>query len=531
MKSLFCREISPQRMIILTAFWLMLFGNAAFYGHLLQDYPLTLKNSGFLVSVLVGFFGFTVILLSLLCHKHTLKPVLIAVLLISSGAAYFMDTYRAVIDELMLQNVFSTNMSEAADLFSITLLLYLFFLGVVPALFVFYAEVKFRPWWREILSRLKLIGIILPVMALLALTFSDFYGSFFREHKEIRQYFNPGNYLYAAFKYGRHLLPKEEKQLKKLGLDATIPEGDKSRELIIMVVGETARADRFSLNGYHKKTNPLLEKENVVSLRNFWSCGTSTAVSVPCMFSNLGAAQYDKERAEQTENVLDVLARAGVNVIWLDNNSSSKGVADRVAYKDYRNSSLNPVCDEECRDVGMLAHLQEYIDSHPKGDILIVLHQMGNHGPAYYKRYPKEFEQFTPVCRTNELAECRSEELNNAYDNAILYTDYFLSETIGLLKRNSEKFETAMFYVSDHGESLGENGIYLHGMPNFMAPDNQRHVPAILWFGDSYREASAAGMLKKRDRHYTQDSVFHTLLGMMEVQSRVYDKKLDILHP
>ncbi len=197
--------------------------------------------------------------------------------------------------------------------------------------------------------------------------------------------------------------------------------------------------------------------------------------------------------------------------------------------KIIRVQRINPVCDVECRDEGMLVGLQDYIDKTNQGDILIVLHQMGNHGPAYYKRYPMEFEKFTPVCKTNQLEECSVEQIENAYANAVLYTDYFLSRVIDLLKRNSNAFETAMVYMGDHGESLGENGLYLHGLPYFMAPDSQKHVPAVMWFGKSFkidREALRA----KAEGTFSHDNLFHTVLGLMEVETSVYDKRLDILN-
>lgn len=522
-------RITSTRLIILTAVFLTVFSNISFFAQVLKVYPLILQNGGFLFSLALGFTGFTIVLLSLLCHRYTFKPVLIFVLLASSVSAYFMDSFGLVIDESMLRNSIQTNQEEVRDLINLKLLGYVLCLGVAPALYVYRTTITFRPGWRELYTRLKLLTLVLVAMAGMALAFSDYYVSFFREHKAVRYYFNPGGYLYAAYKYGHHSLTSSPQKIEQIGLDAKIPESDTHRELIIVVVGETARADRFSLNGYKRKTNPLLEKEKLVSFTNFWSCGTATAVSVPCMFSNFGAHAFDSEKAEQTENALDVLRHAGVNVLWLDNNSSSKGVADRVAYKDYREPDVNPNCGEECRDEGMLAYLQPYIDKHPRGDILIILHQMGNHGPAYYKRYPKEFEKFKPACHTNELSQCSEEEISNAYDNAILYTDYFLSKVIALLQKNNRKFEAAMFYVSDHGESLGENGIYLHGMPNFIAPDSQRHIPAILWAGSHFDEVDIPALNARRDTLYTHDNLFHTLLGFMEIESDIYDPKLDIL--
>ncbi|MDD2369096.1 MAG: sulfatase-like hydrolase/transferase, partial [Sulfuricurvum sp.] len=297
-----------------------------------------------------------------------------------------------------------------------------------------------------------------------------------------------------------------------------------------LVVGEAVRWDHFGLNGYARDTTPQLRKEDIINFTQFTSCGTETAVSVPCMFSPFGREHYEKEQALHTENVLDVLKRAGVNVLWRENNSDSKGVAKRVQFEDYQTSEKNTMCEDgECRDEGMLVGLQEYIDAHPKGDIVIILHQMGNHGPAYYKRYPKSFEKYTPVCKTNQLEQCSKDEITNAYDNTILYTDTFLSKVIGLLKTNDKDFATGMFYLSDHGESLGENGLYLHGFPYSIAPEAQKHVPAVMWFG-KHSTIDKAQMAASAKEAHSQDSLFHTLLGFMDVNTSVYQPELDLLH-
>ena len=338
--------------------------------------------------------------------------------------------------------------------------------------------------------------------------------------------------MYSIGKYAGQFLKNKATSLRVIGVSAKISTSDERRKLVIFVVGETARADHFSLNGYHKKTNPYLEEDDVLSFRNTWACGTSTSDSVPCMFSIYGHADFNKSKAKATENVLDILQRAGTNVIWLDNNSSSKGVADRVPYESYKTPDKNPVCDSECRDVGMLANLQTYINQHPSGDIFIVLHQMGNHGPAYFKRYPPQFEKFAPTCQTNQLENCSLEEINNAYDNAILYTDYFLSEAIALLNKNSGPFKSALLYVSDHGESLGENGLYLHGLPYIIAPDTQKRVPMIMWFSDNFEnknKINLRSLRKKIDDKYSHDHIFHMILGLMEVKTDVYNEALDII--
>jgi len=523
------KEITSFKLILLVSIFLITADNFAFFSNVAEVYPANLKSIAFLGSLVLVFGGIPVLLFSLVCFRPTIKPVLIITLLISSFASYFMDSYNVIIDSTMLQNIVKTDMAEALDLISLKLILYVTVLGIVPALFVYNVKIAYADPLREIVSRTKLFVLTLATAIAVVLIFGGFYASFFREHKSLRYYANPSSYLYATAKYVRAMIKKDSLPLKQVGTDAKIPSTDVDRELIIFVVGETARADRFSLNGYARETNPFLKKEEVISFTNYWACGTSTAISVPCMFSIYKESEYDDAKAQATENVLDVLQHAGVHVLWLDNNSDSRGVALRVPYIDYKIPENNPVCDVECRDEGMLSHIQTYIEEHQQGDIFIVLHQMGNHGPAYYKRYPPAFEKFLPACRTNQLENCSKDEIDNAYDNAILYTDYFLSKVIGLLKQNSAKFESAMFYVSDHGESLGENGVYLHGMPNFIAPDAQRRVPAIMWFGNNFKE-KVSSLVKKKGRKYSHDNVIHTILGFMEIKTSVYEEAMDIVH-
>lgn len=441
-----------------------------------------------------------------------------------------MDTYDIVVDTHMIENIMQTDLHESMDLFSIGQVLYFLILGVLPSIVIYRLNLERLSFKAAIIEKLKTIGFTLGIIVVIIFGFSKFYTSFFREHKPLRLYTNPTYYLYSIEKYIQESFFHPITGLKHTGHDAKIPTPDTDRELIILVVGEAARWDHFSLNGYQRQTNPLLVKEDIVNFSNFTSCGTETAVSVPCMFSYAGREKYDKEEALHTENVLDVLAQAGINVLWRDNNSDSKGVAVRLPYEDYKTPEKNTMCEDgECRDEGMLVGLQEYIDAHPKGEIVIVLHQMGNHGPAYYKRYPKSFEKFSPVCKSNQLEQCTQSQITNAYDNAILYTDYFLSKVIGLLKANDEKFATAMFYVSDHGESLGENGLYLHGFPYAIAPEAQKHVPAVMWFGKQY-EIKKEIVKRNASKAYNHDFLYHTMLGMLEVNTSIYRPELDILH-
>ncbi len=533
------KEITVNRLVIYTSIFLITFANLTFFSNILDVYPANLENFFFLFSLPIVFCAFLIILLSLLCYRFSIKLILILVLLLSSMAAYFMDSYNIIIDNDMIDNVLKTDLHESLDLLSLKQLLYFLLLGVLPSFFIYKLTLSKQTLLVALVNKFKVIFFALLVAIILILSCSKFYASFFREHKILRFYANPSFYFFSVTNYLSIKFLKQTTKRQQIALDAkqvgTFHESPKKR-LVFMILGETVRADHLLINGYSQSTTPLLAQINksqnlgLFSFSNVWSCGTSTAVSVPCIFSLLDKDKFNKSSAFNIDNVLDILQRAGVNVLWLDNNSDSKGVALRVPYQSYKDKTINPVCDPECRDMGMLANLPTVIEQ-AKGDILVVLHQMGNHGPAYYKRYPKEFDQFSPSCLTNQLEKCSMEEINNAYDNAILYTDYFLAKSINMLKEYNQDFNTAMLYVSDHGESLGENGLYLHGLPYLFAPDEQKHVPMILWLGENNHQSFVdAKLIQKRvDEKYSHDNIFHTLLGLYAVETTVYDPKMDIL--
>ena len=528
---------SQYKLIILSAIIFALFYNFSFFRNVVTTYSFEGINIIYIFSIAIVLISFTIFLFSLLSSKYTTKPLLIITFVMSAFTAYFMDTYHIVIDDSMIRNTLQTNLSESSDLFSFKLLGYIFLLAVLPSYFIYKIKIEYKPFKQEVFTKLKTLFLSLAIILVILFSFSKFYTSFFREHKPLRYHVNPIYWIYSIGNYINKTIQSGPIVVKEIGKDAKISNTElnekvKKSELVIMVVGEAARADRFSLNGYEKETNPLLKKENIFNFPDMYSCGTSTAESVPCMFSIFGKADYDYKKGVSTQNVLDVLNHTNeIKVLWRDNNSDSKGNALRVDFEDYRTSKTNTMCEGECRDEGMLVGLDEYIKKNQGKDILIVLHQMGNHGPAYYKRYPKEFEKFTPVCKSNQLEECTQEEVSNAYDNAILYTDYFLSKVINFLKPYSNSYETAMFYMSDHGESLGENGIYLHGLPYFMAPKEQKHIGSIMWFGGKINEEIDTEKLNSyKNNSFSQDNLFHTLLGLFEVETKVYKKDMDILN-
>ncbi|MDO8990020.1 MAG: phosphoethanolamine--lipid A transferase [Sideroxyarcus sp.] len=520
---------AQNRSIILWTLFIMLTGNLSLFRKIFELYPLSLANFAFLLSLAAVFTILTSIFFLLICHGRWARWVMAFYLLAASQAAYYMDQYGVILDNVMIDNMFQTNPQEFAGLISTTLVIRTLLLGILPAWLV----LKYMPTRVDILTELKyraaLLALLLVVLVAVIAPFTAGYASFIREHKIARLYANPTYFTHSIYQYLRqNLRSTDVANLEQTASDATMLGPREKFELIVLVVGESARADRFSLNGYAKDTNPELRKRDVVSLTDVASCATSTGESVPCMFSVLGRKDFDRERSLQIENVLDVLAEHGVQILWRDNNSDSKGTAVRMQFEDFRDAATNPVCDPECRDVGMLSGLDSFIESKKNGDILIVLHQMGNHGPEYYRRYPKEFERFKPTCKSNELSDCTKEEIDNAYDNAILYTDYFLSKVIDLLKKYDGQFETAMLYVSDHGESLGEYGIYLHAAPYFIAPKEQTHIPAVVWLGKHF-DYTNEQLKPYKDSPLSHDDLFCMLMVGYELSTDTCAKEQAIL--
>lgn len=510
--------------IILAALFMFVSSSTVFFSKLLALYSDKPGGLLFSASVIALFALLTVLFFLLICHGRMTRWVLALFIVLSSQAAYFMSQYGVVIDAQMIDNLMQTDAVEAWGLVTPSLVLRTLLLGVLPAWLVLRTDLRPAGLWQEVKTRSLLVAGTLVAAVLAVAPFTSGYASFIREHKDIRRYVSPLSFTYAAVRHATERLhPAAPVVRQALATDVHELGPHHSSELIVLVVGETARADRFSLNGYPRNTNPLLEREDLVSFTNVRSCGTSTAVSVPCMFSALGREHYGAQEAASWDNAIDVLTRSGVRVLWRDNNSDSKGVADRITYENFRTEERNKICDPECRDIGMLDGLDDYINKHPGEDLLIVLHQMGSHGPEYFKRVPAAFEQFRPVCRTGELQNCSKAEIDNVYDNTVLYTDYFLSSVINFLKRYDGSHEAAMLYVSDHGESLGENGLYLHGAPYALAPEAQTHVPAILWMGRHF-DYPTDKVRAFRNHPLSHDDLFCLLLFAFERDAKLCGK-------
>ena len=454
------------------------------------------------------------------------KPISAILLLTSALAAHFVDTWGVLLDKDMMRNVVQTDLRESMDLMSGALLLDFLLRGLLPAGIVLILRVRpirAREWFT---SGAVLIGIAGLTLGAALAAFYPLYASTFRNHRELRLQLVPSNYLGGLYSV---LRPKRKVDLVRVGTDAKRL-GDRQRPLlVVLVVGETARADNFSLGGYARPTNEALAGKPLVYFSQVMSCGTDTATSLPCMFSDLGAERFSADDAKQRENLLDVLQRAGVSVSWIENNSGCKEVCKRVPTSSVQDGK-GCATDDGCFDEELVPALIQEISSSSK-DALVVLHQRGSHGPAYFKRYPAP-ARFTPTCDSNRLQECDGQALINTYDNTIDYTSRVLARTIDLLGEQPSGRDVLLIYVSDHGESLGERGVYLHGMPRWMAPHEQFHVPMLMWMNDGARQTLAPEMSCLQAlamQPATHDNLYHTLLGAFDVQTNVYRPDLDVL--
>lgn len=486
----------------------------------------------FLVAVLIAIAAIYNSALTLICVPRLFKPVVVILVLVSATVSYFMTEYGLLFDSAMMRNVVETDVREIGDLLSWKLAFSLLVFGIGPSLAILALPIR----WDRPSAALKanavssLVSVVLLCGAVFL--FSMNFLSVFRAHHEIRHALVPFNVVSAIERYVRRTA-RSTRTVAAFGRDARrSPIAHPIKSVTILVIGETARAANFSLNGYPRETNPKLATvRDLISFQDVQSCGTSTAVSLPCIFSGLGQAAQEADLAATQEGLLDVLQRAGLSVLWRENQSGCKGVCARVPTEDLSNDEADAGSPFGGHDEILLTDLPQRIAAMP-GDGVIVLHMMGSHGPLYYKRYPASFEAFSPSCESNQFSRCSAQQVLNAYDNTIRYTDHVLEKLVSILRTvDRSGTATAMFFVSDHGESLGENGLYLHGLPYAIAPEVQKKVPMLLWLSPKLQASSRIEidcLARKKSQPLSHDNVFHSMLGLMDVQSDVYRRGLDI---
>jgi len=529
-------QLTLQQLTLAASLYFAAFSNTAFFHGVAATGALDGWHGALIAACLfAAIAALNMLLLSLVLTRWTAKPLLTLLLLVTALAVHFMREYTVYLDTDMLRNILHTQRSESAELVSPGLILPFIGYGVVPALLLWRVRIRRRTPLRALLVRgLGFSAALIVAAGAILLAFQDL-SALMRNHRELRHLVTPANYLVALTRVVIDEHAAEKKPLAPIGLDArVVPRRTGARpRLLVLVVGETVRAQNWGLNGYARQTTPQLAARAPLNFTDVSACGSSTEVSLPCMFSVYGRTNHDARRIKQSQSLLHVLDHAGIATLWRDNQTGCKGVCEGLPYESFDQTHDSGACDEDsCLDEILLRGLSEKVAAQP-GDSVIVLHQLGNHGPSYFKRYPARLRRFTPTCDTPDLGHCTREEILNAYDNAILYTDELLAHTIDLLASMEDR-DTALIYLSDHGESLGEGGLYLHGVPYAIAPATQLRVPMLVWLSPSFalsRGIDFACLRSFTHAPISHDNLFHSVLGLMQVHTAAYVATLDLFGP
>lgn len=469
--------------------------------------------------------------------RFVLKPFFTVLILSGSIVSYAMLKYGVIFDAGMMQNIVETNSGEAGAYLNGSVAIWFLLTGLLPTLVLWSLRIRYPArWYQGLALRVGALALSLLFIGGVAALYYQDYASVGRNNKSLAKEIVPANYVHGLYKYGRDVLFATTSPYQQVGTDARVVARGSKPTLMFLVVGETARSQNYSLNGYGKATNSFTANEQgLVSFRDVRSCGTATAVSVPCMFSNLTRRGYDDQLASSRDGLLDVLQHAGVSVLWKENDGGCKGVCRNVPTIEIHPKSYPALCQgASCYDEVLLEGLDQQIAG-MKGNKLVAFHLMGSHGPTYFRRYPASERAFMPDCPRSDIENCSNEELVNTYDNTIRYTDKVVGQLIDKLKALESQYNVGLVYLSDHGESLGAMGLYLHGTPYKFAPDDQTRVPLLTWFSPQLQAdrqldmgCLAAEAVSKRFSH---DNLFHSILGIMDVQTSAYDGALDLFKP
>lgn len=519
--------------IVGVSLFIVLLDNGSFWKSVLEATARDEHRSAIVASMFLILFCTLVVVQSLAVGTRLLKIVGTGLLVAAAGCGYFMSEYGIVVDPSMIRNVVETQVREVSPLLTLGFFGHLLAFGGLPALLLLLLPFGRPGRGRALAVRAALIALSTVVLA--GTVYANFgpVSFFAHEHHTARLFINPG---YPIYSYIRFLTRDDDRvPEKRLEIDARIVPYDvqpAKPTLVVFVVGETARADRFSFNGYARDTNRYTRARGVVNFGNVTSCGTSTADSVPCMFSHLNRDNFSHAEAAAHENVFGTLQRLGIGSVWRDNSTGCKDVCDPEHFEEFAVRTDADLCDATgCFDEILLKDIDGPIADRSQ-DHFVVLHQRGSHGPAYHTDTPSWAKDFLPECDLPNPRNCDLSLINNAYDNTILYTDYFLSKTIDYLEQQTDDFNVALLYVSDHGESLGEDGLYLHGFPYAIAPPEQTQVPLLFWASPGFyasNDIDAGCVSESTERLLSHDSIYHTLLKMFGVETTRYREDLDLL--
>lgn len=493
-------------------------------------------NFSFLISLPIFFICVFYIFFSLISIKYIEKPLLILIIICSSITSYYSYFYSVIFDIEMFVNIFETHQGEAYSYINFSVVIWVLLTGILPALLLYKIKINHFNFAKEFFYKAISCFIAVILLFISFFLFSKDFMSIKKNNPTVHHHIVPIFFVKSFFGFIKNNYLEPRQNYKILGTDAKINSNNlKKKNLLVIAVGETARKQNHQYTGYNRETTPFTIKKDIIAFQQVSSCGTATATSVPCMFSRIGRKAFRRNKAKSEDNLMDIINRTNTNVLWIDNDAGCKGVCSKIVHIDIPANKDNKFCDgSSCHDEILVEYLENELNKLDAKDSIVVLHLIGSHGPTYYERYPNKFKKFIPDCPRSDIQNCTNEQLINTYDNTILYTDYVISKVIDTLESKQNKWNTSLIYLSDHGESLGENNLYFHGSPYFIAPDEQTKVPMIMWFSKDFINNNNINEnnLKKAalSNFYSHDNLFDTVLGLMNISTEIYNKDLDIIN-
>jgi lipid A ethanolaminephosphotransferase len=449
--------------------------------------------------------NFLMTYLAMFCLRIVGRILLAILSIINATATYFILTYNVIIDATTIENVFNTRYSEASGFFSWSLWLFIFVFGVLPALFCLLQPVT--------IGKAKKLGIYSGCSLVIMLVFGLLNINqtlFISQHDtELGGLLQPWSYIANTYRIISFSQDEQAEEIK-------LPDGkitDEEKAVVVLVIGESARKANFQLYGYQRDTNPLLSKQKDLKVFQANSCATYTTAGTKAILE-------PKDCDDLYELLPNYAFRTGVDVSWRTSNWGEPPIHIDEYLTDPELGKLYGMSN--AYDDILIKGLRQRIESSPKNKVLIILHTSTSHGPQYASKYPKEFEVYKPVAKNVEEGEKNVGMLVNAYDNTIRYTDFLLDSLINTLRTMSD-WKSCMIFISDHGESLGENKMFMHGLPMKLAPKEQYEIPFLVWTSENFR-AYKSELPAVLDQHY----IFHSVLNLLSIQSPAYNENQDI---
>jgi glucan phosphoethanolaminetransferase (alkaline phosphatase superfamily) len=522
-------NLSQIQASLIIAATLLLFHNF----HFLISRLVAVKQNGFLLmdcsrfifEFALQFFLLTLFLFCCSFHKKIFKIAVFILLILATVFAFFYNRFSTIIDQRIIANALD-NLHDTSNVIDIYgLILYLFFYLLLPFFFICKFEITPK-------KDKKTISILAIIFIIFAITLSRF-------NHEVRKAaltsHPPISLIDSIAQYfdDFHPLIHNKQKLKPITEiihDAKINSHKIADLKVVLIIGESARAKNFAIDGYKRNTTPhLIQQNNLLSFNDVKPCSNLTRLSVTCMLSFNGSKkmQYEIEQ----ESIIKLFAHLGFTTAWL---SSQKAFGDDnslmiLGMQSQRylfgNSISKKIGGKQIYDEYLLDFLSEEIAG--KKDNFVVLHTQGSHF-IFNDRYPEEFKKFTPTCDNINPRRCKREALVNSYDNTVLYTDFFIAKAIEQLKDKN----AILFYVSDHGQFLGENGIYYHGNSGDIAHP-EHIVPMFLWMSDSliknkfYRQKFKNAQ-QKINQKLSHDNLFDSLLNCSGIDSKAFNRRLSL---